>query len=124
MAIKVTLQESLERLAELENSLKDLGVPASSIPAIMEHLKEYADLHAGLATAREKQFEDDAYNILAIMNAASNKNVEKLAHFLRDFAEHIVQWLLNQAPFAQDSVQALTDKIPLFYRDEEIEENA
>ena len=123
MAIKLTLKESLERIEELENTLKKLGVPLSLIPTIMEHIEEYADLRAGLDLAREKQFEDDAYEMLLNMNAASNKNTEKLAKFLRDFAEHVVAWTLNHAsPTERNNVQALTDKLPLFYRDESEDE--
>lgn len=114
-----TLAESLAQMKALEEELKELGVPSESIPTVMQHVDAYAELQAGLESAREKQFEDDAYEMLAKMNAASNKNVERLTKQLRQFAEHVVEHTLRFASSSCDDVQHVADHIPPFYQEEE-----
>lgn len=103
--------EQIAKMAEIEKSLQDLGIKAESLEEVMEHLEEYTRLKEGIDQAREKQFEEDAYIILAPVQSASNKAVKALTIALRKFAEHVAYHTLHSEH--GDDIQKIVDNIPL-----------
>lgn len=119
---KLSLAESLDRMAALEQKLKDLGVPAESIDGVMEHIDEYVELRDGLNQARNDQFHDEAYDILADLKSASNKNVEGLAYWLRKFALHVAFHTISLTQVYGGDASAIVDRVPPMTSSEDEEE--
>src|SRR5258708_931771 len=109
---KPSLIESLERMAALEAKLKELGVPPDAIEGVMGHIDEYVELRDGLDQARNNQFHDDAYDILADIKQSSNKNVESLSVWLRKFALHVALETVSLTQIHGGYVDVIVDHIP------------
>lgn len=105
--------ESVKRMAEIEQTLKDLGVPADRIDEATEYTDEYRKLKEGLDQARAKQFEDDAYTILWHVSAASNKAINHLSAKMREFAEHVAYHILKLYPESNtQTIKTIVDNLP------------
>jgi len=106
-------------MATLEAKLKELGVPADAIEGVMAHIDEYVELRDGLDLAREKQFHDDAYDVLADIKSMSNKNIEALSIWLRKFASHVAFETVSLTQIHGGDIAVIVDHIPPMAKKEE-----
>lgn len=118
------LHEQIERMAELEAKLKELGIAPEAINQVMGHIDEYAEIVNGIDRARDRQFHDDAYDVASEIKAASNKSVDYLERYLRKFAEYIAGETLEIGNTMADvkglTIKNIVDHIaPMSNEDEE-----
>lgn len=108
----MSLKDSLVRMSQLELTLKELGVPSDAIESVMGHIDEYVELRNGLEKEREKQFHDDAWDFMAEIKQASNKNIDALSSFLRKFAQHVAFHAISLTQVHGGDASVIVDHIP------------
>ena len=106
------LPDVLERMAQLDQAIKDAGVTKANFQQIRALLTEYDELEAALETKRQKQFWDTAYDFLAEQKIAGAKNNGALALFLRRFAVHVLQSAVKHLDLRGLDIDEVIDHIP------------
>lgn len=101
------MSDLLQQLESVKAELKKAGVPPETIDRVMAHIDAYSDLKEEVIKARDTQFEDEAYSVATEMQSASNKNVARLARYLRKFAEYVVMQTRGQDGPVNDIVDHL-----------------
>lgn len=110
----MTLSEFLKGKQEIEASLKSKGIQPEEYADVLDLLDRYSNMNVDLSNMRNRQFEEDAYFLAQEIKAISGKNLEKIAAFLRRFAEHVVQHTCRP-----DNVPDTVDYIPLMIEEKD-----
>jgi predicted subunit of tRNA(5-methylaminomethyl-2-thiouridylate) methyltransferase len=115
------MYDAITTVAQLQAQLEKLGVKPERVQEAYELLDEYSRAKNSLDSARNQQFHNEAWQLTADIKAISAKNTEKIAVYLRQFAEHVAQHALELSA-QQTNVQDIVDRIPKMISDEESRE--
>lgn len=106
------LPDVLERMSELDQKIKDVGVTKANFQQIRALLTEYDELEIALEAKRQKQFWDTAYAFLVEQKIATTKNNMAFAPFLRHFAAHVVRETAKYLDVPARDIGDVVDHIP------------
>ncbi len=105
------MADTVTELAELEKELKELGISSEMAEQLQRIMERYVAAKEQMVAKRDTQFSEDAYDVLVSLKAATNKNIDLMAGFLRRFAEHVALHV-GRMEKTIGGVEDMIDRVP------------